>query len=127
MSLSSSFHEQILPFHPDQTTTHRSRRRSAKDSTGDHVELAAVAWTRHHRSVQLALRQRTPPVGAPIVERVQVSLHIRHAHCDSRDIVNAHETGGDTVKVTNSRQHTLHRDLTGIRGRNSAIFPMNFM
>jgi hypothetical protein len=74
-----------------------------------------MAWARHSRAINLALRERTPHMGARVIEGIQMSECTCDVHLGSRDIKDAHLVRDNILCVTNSYQH----DFTsfGLGGR----------
>jgi hypothetical protein len=101
----SCLDEKILALNLRQPGTHRPLGWPAQDCTGSHVELTAVARARHGPSIQLALRERAPHMGAFVIECVEASAHTRNTHFGSLDIKNLHLSREYSFCVSNSYHH----------------------
>src|SRR5262245_13674775 len=102
--------EQIFSLGLYEPGTHGPLSRTTNDGARDHIELAAVARARHSHTIQLALRERAPHMGARVIEGMQLSECPCDAHLGSRDIEDAHLVRNDILCVTN----TYHHDLTSL-------------
>jgi len=97
--------EEILALDLHESRTHWLLRWTAQDRAGGHVELTTVAGARHCGSIQLALCERAPHVGALVIECMEVSVHACNAHFGSFNIENLHLSREYSSCVSNSHQH----------------------
>src|SRR6516162_9712208 len=81
---------------PDRIVAHAIPRWATQDGSGRHIEGGAVPGAGDDLALQLALGQRSPAVGARVVNRVEAPVHIKDREAFALDL---HELGSPRWNV----------------------------